>query len=258
MRWLLTLLLICGGSRSLFAQDLVESTEQVLSSNSFPWYDSATKGAKPLPFDVRPEIRSGDRQTIPPYVPKPKQAQAAGSATSGAVESLDFLFWVFLAIILIAILALLVWTFLRLEAKSQQSIRSSASRSLAESIEQLPFQVEESSGDFRKLAQRAYESGNYRKAIIHLYSHVLVVLDQANLIRLRKGKTNRQYLRELGTHVSLVSYFQLTMESFESVFFGDHEINRQDFEQYWLQLPSFQAEVEQKLALARREVTIDS
>lgn len=230
------------------------SVEEILSSKSFPWYDAETRGAKPLPFADRPAIRSEDRNSIPQFTPRanPQRAATGVAGPSGAQgESMSFLFWLGLAIVLLSILVLLVWAFLKLESKTQQSARLSSGRSLAESIEQLPFQVDENSGDFRTLAERAYEARNYRKAIIHLYSHVLVVLDQAHLIRLKKGKTNRQYLRELTPQSNLVGYFQQTMESFESVFFGDHEIGRAGFEHCWKQLPSFQAEIERQLVQAR-------
>ena len=47
-------------------------------------------------------------------------------------------------------------------------------------------------------ARRHYQAGNYGAAIVYLFSFQLVQLDQRQIIRLAKGKTNRQYLREVG------------------------------------------------------------
>jgi len=99
--------------------------------------------------------------------------------------------------------------------------------------------LETTSGDFRQLAQNAYASGDYRSAITYLFSHVLVSLDQRGLIRLRKGKTNRQYLSELRRHRSLADYYQHVMVPFEAAFFGNHDLEKKQFESCWNQLDSF-------------------
>ena len=120
-------------------------------------------------------------------------------------------------------------------------------RSLQESIQQLPFQVDVASGDFHQLAQQAYRSGDYHRAIMMLFSHVLVSLDQKGFVRLRKGKTNRQYLRELKGYTALPDYFGSVMIPFEAAFFGDHQLEKRDFEECWNGLPSFQNGLGQKV-----------
>ena len=47
-------------------------------------------------------------------------------------------------------------------------------------------------------ARRHYQAGNYGAAIVYLFSFQLVQLDRRQIIQLAKGKTNRQYLREVG------------------------------------------------------------
>jgi hypothetical protein len=81
--------------------------------------------------------------------------------------------------------------------------------------------------------------------MIYLFSHVLVSLDQKGHIRLRKGKTNRQYLRELRPYRPLANFYQRVMVPFEATFFGDHELEKQDFENCWIQLDQFQTDVDQ-------------
>jgi hypothetical protein len=231
------------------AQSTNDAVEKVLSSDSFPWYDASSQRVKPLPFAGRPKSRTDGRDQIPPYVPRNPGGNPGAAA---AAEGLSWIFWIGLAIALAGIFAILVWAFLKLEAKNRQSSAATSRRSLAQSIEQLPFQIDTETGDFQSLAKRAYEAGNYRQATILLFSHILVTLDQANLIRLRKGKTNRQYLNELLNRATLSEFFLGVMESFESVFFGDHDISRTDFELSWNRLPEFTNAVNDSLSQTER------
>jgi len=113
-------------------------------------------------------------------------------------------------------------------------------RSIAESIRHLPFEMDVAKGDFRQQAQAAYQAGDFRKALIFLFSHVLVTLDQAKLVRLKKGKTNRQYLRELSDRPPLVGYYGDVMVPFEQTFFGDYPITKTVFDDCWKGLDDFQ------------------
>jgi len=111
-------------------------------------------------------------------------------------------------------------------------------------VEALPFHLRKPTGDFLAEAQRLYEAGNFSEAVIYLYSHLLVQLDRHHVIRLTKGKTNRQYLREARTRPLLREILDRTMIPFEDVFFGHHELSREQFEQCWRRLSEFQAELE--------------
>ena len=93
--------------------------------------------------------------------------------------------------------------------------------------------------DLRGEAERNYREGNYREAIVYLYSYLLVQLDRRQVIRLTKGKTNRQYLREVRQRPELVPIFEPTMIAFEDVFFGDHPLSRGEFEKCWDRLDEF-------------------
>lgn len=234
-----------------WAQAEDDAAEKVLSSDLFPWYDAESRTVRSLPLKPRPASSSAERSLIPPHVPP------AGGSNTGlwnqSSQLLNWIFWTGLAVALLALFALLAWAFFRLEAKNRRSTAATTRRSLAQSIEQLPFQIDVGTGDFQALAKRAYEAGSYRQATILLFSHVLVTLDQANLIRLRKGKTNRQYFAELISHRLLSAYYGRIMESFESVFFGDHDISRADFESSWNRLPEFSQAVHEKL-LQNRQV----
>jgi hypothetical protein len=65
---------------------------------------------------------------------------------------------------------------------------------------------------------------------------------------LARGKTNRMYLRELRQQPQLKSILELTMTAFEDVFFGNHNLSREEFEACWRQLDDFHKHVEQVAA----------
>ena len=68
----------------------------------------------------------------------------------------------------------------------------------------------------------------------------LVELDKQGLIRLTKGKTNRQYLREVAAIDELRQILQRTMIAFEDVFFGNKDLTRAAFEECWRELDVFE------------------
>ena len=213
---------------SLAAQDL----------QSMPWTDQDSGELTPLGLEERPTALTRDRSSIP-KVP----------STSNWNWNWSWLGWVviygLLVLGIILLLALIIWVLLnsRVEIASGNDDFSRPDRSLAESIRHLPFEMDVTQGDFRQQAQTAYQAGDFRKALIFLFSHVLVTLDQEKLVRLKKGKTNRQYLRELSPSPPLVGYYGDVMIPFEQTFFGDYPITKDVFEQCWQGLNEFQDSV---------------
>jgi len=121
-------------------------------------------------------------------------------------------------------------------------------------VEELPFDVKPPQESLLAEARRQAEAGRVDRAIIYLYSHMLVELDKHNFIRLAKGKTNRQYLaevRRLGPNRRTLSdLLHFAMVAFEDTFFGRHPLERARFQECWDRLPAFQEQ------LARSEETI--
>jgi hypothetical protein len=229
-----------------FSQNDMETAPEVFSQRSYPWYDQESDRARPLELGERTAPKSADRNNI--RLSKPTGNTSGGGGRGGgggsAATGLSAIAWIGVAVLIGALAALLVWAFFKIESRSRRNLTSSQQRTLAESIEHLPFQIDENSGDFRALADRAGQAGDYRKAIVFLFSHVLVTLDQNHLIRLRNGKTNRQYLAELKHQRSLGDFYQNVMEPFESVFFGDHDLTREAFAHCWRGLEQFQNDVD--------------
>lgn len=115
----------------------------------------------------------------------------------------------------------------------------------ADRIEALPFPMQTEKLDLLAEARRYGRQGDFGRAIICLYSFQLVQLDRQQRIRLTKGKTNRQYLREVGPGKPLCRLLEQTMVAFEDVFFGSHTIDRVRFESCWSRLDEFRSLAEQ-------------
>ena len=116
----------------------------------------------------------------------------------------------------------------------------------AQRIEALPYPVPRTDLPLLDQARNFYRAGNYASAVIYLFGHQLVQLDQRQFIRLAKGKTNRQYLREIGQVEVLRQLVGQTLVAFEDVFFGHHDIERQRFEACWSRMPEFESLLERE------------
>jgi hypothetical protein len=112
-----------------------------------------------------------------------------------------------------------------------------------ERIESLPFPVRAARSDLLAAARQCYQQGDYGEASKYLFSYELVQLDKHRIIRLARGKTNRQYVREIGASGGLRPLVVQTMIVFEDFFFGNHTIDRAQFESCWSRLAQFEAHV---------------
>jgi hypothetical protein len=166
------------------------------------------------------------------------------------VNALQLVTWLLIAIALSVLIWLLVRIYKRREASGQTAagVDQDGAASRKARIEALPFPVRRNVDDLLQEARRHYENGNFNEAIVYLFSHVLVELDRRQLIRLAKGKTNRQYLREIAALADLKRLVEETMITFEDAFFGHHRIARERFEWCWMQLPQFNQMLEQPAA----------
>ncbi|MBN2577428.1 MAG: DUF4129 domain-containing protein [Pirellulales bacterium] len=154
-------------------------------------------------------------------------------------EIVQWLAWIALAVALIAIVYVLVRMYLRRLKEPKPSAAGAAEDPAArQRIDALPFSAAGWS-DLLGEARRLYEAGDYDRAIVFLFSFQLVQLDRRQLIRLARGKTNRQYLRELGSRASLRALLTRTMVCFEDVFFGHRTLDRTRFDSCWTKLDEF-------------------
>jgi hypothetical protein len=189
---------------------------------SYPWYDAQQDSLQPITIPKEP----------PPLPP-------SDHSSSGLGGLLQVLAWTVLAVALVALAYLLLRIFLtrRREERPPPDVVKDGD---AAGVESLPFPVAAVRGDLLAEARRHYQAGNYGAAIVYLFSFQLLQLDKRQIIRLARGKTNRQYLREVGRRAVLLKLLEQTMVAFEDVFFGNRQLPRERFESCWMRLDEFE------------------
>ncbi|HEV3021609.1 MAG TPA: DUF4129 domain-containing protein [Pirellulales bacterium] len=226
---LFALSLLCGAAPcAAWAEpdDGVEEARQALGSSwRFPWYDGS-----------QDDLRRVNVRTPWNWTWKPK------SGSPFNLSWLQIVILVVAALLLAGLAYLLIKAYLDREdlaGDEQAGLRKFDAADDAARIEALPFRLRRGALDLLEEARRHYAAGNYSEAVIYLFSHELVELDRGRMIRLAKGKTNRQYLRELAVRPTLKQLLEQTMVAFEDVFFGNYALQRQRFEACWRRLDEF-------------------
>jgi hypothetical protein len=183
-----------------------------------PWYDADRDSLRPI------ELRAA-RQAAP---------EASGSSL------LRYAAWGALAALLL-LMIVLGYLAVRHYIPGDSAVdREQIAISNRAAVEALPFMLGRSADDLLGQARRHYEMGNYNEAIVYLFSYELVELDRFAYVRLARGKTNRQYVRETSRAEPLRALLERTMVAFEGVFFGGHELERPVFEACWSELAHFE------------------
>lgn len=190
------------------------------------------------------DVSDRDQSVKAPEVSAPSQ----GNGFSNIIgDFFQFIVGAWLYIVLVIVLLmigfLLAYVILNMRGPSgfrrtQEIAASTAERDQAK-ITDLPFEIEQSTLGLLEQAGVFRSRGEYSKAIVYLFSHVLVELDAAGHIRLARGKTNRIYLRELGSRETERKFTSYLVRWFEHVFFGKHEMDPEVFEKIWSQIPAF-------------------
>jgi len=220
--------------------DPVELGQRALDSGiDYPWYDPATDRARQV--DVK--------RAKPPAVAKkwekwPLEAGAErdwGDWSEYFAEILEVLAWILVGAVLIwGLWYLFRSLLLREQALAQDHAVTDYEQSTR--VTQLPFPVpiRDPQADFLAEARRHYDAGSYGEAAVYLFSYQLLQLDRHGWIRLMKGKTNRQYVRELQGAVPLSQLLTGSMLVFEDFFFGNHPVEKDRFESLWQRMDDFQ------------------
>ena len=239
----LFLLAPCAAAESESDEAVEDARESLGSRGAFPWYDREADAPRPLRLKT---VEDDSENRASNWQPAP------ATGTTARPPNLSWLGRIFQIMGISALVALLVLAvvFITRAFLSGEVMETAGSKVVetghdVDRVEHLPFQLRKPTGDFFSEARRLYEAGDYSQAILYLYSHFLVQLDRQHVIRLAKGKTNRQYLRETRSRPVLHQILEITMVSFEDVFFGHHKISREQFEASWNRLSEFEAELTQ-------------
>ncbi|MFT5523864.1 MAG: hypothetical protein ACI9HK_001813, partial [Pirellulaceae bacterium] len=229
------------------ADDGVEEAGEALRYSNYPWYDSESDSLDRIdvdPVDEPYSNRESDWLAAKTNPAPPRR----GTRTMPSIGWATRLFQIFvyggLILLATALLALLIWAVLRNGKTTWETQYEDVYESDEARVESLPFQVRKPHANLLEEANRLYQAGKYGEAIVYYYSYLLVELDKSHVIRLTKGKTNRQYLWEAEQRPELSRILESTMIRFEDVFFGDHELHREQFESCWEHRNEFQQQLE--------------
>lgn len=228
-------------------QQAIEAAREALrKKENFPWYDPKTDSLRRI--DVQPpehsaRFRDSTWQAQPPKPPS--------GGWSFVLTLLKWLIYFVCGGILIFLIYLLYRAFVDRQpfaVDDRGPLDLDGQRTEQDLIENLPFDVKQPNTNLLAEARRLYEEGKYAEAIVYLFSYQLVQLDQHHMIRLTRGKTNRQYLREVGRRNRIHPILERTMIAFEDVFFGHYPLEKDRFEACWDKLDEFHDRLQQGMA----------
>lgn len=221
-----------------------EVVESLDAMGNLPWYDRESGGVAPIKVEPRVDDSVNRDSRWLPKPPKPaanpaNPANPAGSGGSsstlpGAISGMEILGWVVVGGLMMLVVGLLVFTFLRMEGSETGSAAGGSAPEEREQdfktrLEKLPVEVRRPSGDLLEEADRLAAAGQIDEAIIYLFGHRLLQLDRHHVIRLARGKTNRQYLAEMVGRNELRSIMRETVDVFEASYFGRYSVTSERF-----------------------------
>lgn len=233
---LLIQLCLLGAHGSAGAESLPPSLRHV------PWYDADRQELRPVhvspsrepraPSDWEKSLLADDNSST--------EMPHDGTSTAGALSLTQIAGYAAIVLALGTIVVALAWyAGNRFSAGRQPPLEPS---SIAPVIfEVLPQQIPVPKSDLLTEAKRCYELGDFGLAMAYFYSYQLVELDRHGWLRLARGKTTRQYLREIARHAQAHALLRSSARMFEAFFFGQHAPDRQQFDLCWQQRDAFQA-----------------
>jgi hypothetical protein len=81
-------------------------------------------------------------------------------------------------------------------------------------------------------AQSLSRGGDYRSAVRYLYLSSLLLLDERDILRYDRSKTNREYLRSVSNSPELAKPLSEVIEVFDDVWYGYHSLGEDSFRHY--------------------------
>lgn len=219
------------------AAAIEDARRALLRAGRVPWYDAQRDTLRPLPIQpAPPPTRAG-------AAPAPPQSRSSSRTPPWLGPLLQGLGLCVLAGAVCLVAVAMVTAFLRREQQETPTRKAITSRRAADRVASLPLPLYASVADLLAEARRLADEGRFSEAIVYLFSYELLLLDQHQLLRLVRGKTNRQYLRELRDRPALAAILERTMQTFEAAFFGHKTIPHTTFAACWQDLEALHAEL---------------
>jgi hypothetical protein len=212
------------------------------------WYDEELE--KVVPVKVKPIVDDSlNRQSR--WLPKAQRVAAPQSTAGGGggngffgsgLTLVNVLGWILLIAILGLAIGGLAYALSKAEIDGNRNSRPVGHRrsdlpdeQTIQRMKHLPSELRRTDVNLRSEAQRLQGDGHYDQAIILLFGHQLLLLDQVGVLRLNRGKTNRKYVRETrAVDPEAAPLLGGTVTAFERSYFGRHLISHDEFDQLWL------------------------
>lgn len=156
---------------------------------------------------------------------------------------LQTLAWTAVLILLIAVLVMVVKHFKRSPLEEEDEGAEYLTPDLEDeniSAEDLPVD------EWVALAMEMFQNGDVRLAVRALFLSGLAFLGEQRFLQIRRFKSNREYLRELGRRAhgdtELNQAFEWSVNEFESIWYGNHEATSRLYEAFQENLQTIKRE----------------
>ena len=214
-------------------------TREALREGKYPWYDSRTDRVQPI-WPVRISWIEWLGHRIDSFFRRIGRyfdgLPFRGSGPSVAGNSIGTI--LFLA----ALAAFFVCIFMLWIGRERGAARGEAERTrlgTAARLGDLPEGLRPGDSDPWAEAKRRRAAGDLAGAVVYLFAHQLLTLDQMGLIRLAPGRTGRHYLQGLRDR-ELIDCVGATLRLFEDVYYGCRAPTAEAFESVWSRAQVFQ------------------
>ena len=214
--------------------------QDALRSRSYPWYDPDADRLRPVwPARASWLKRLLDRleQAFKSILRFMKWLNFGTGGNSPIVG--NSIATVLLLAALTAVFAVLVYLWARRDWMAVAGRSQTARLGSVARLDQLPEGIRPGSDDPWAEALRRRAAGDLAGAIVCLFAHQLLCLDQLGLIRLGPGRTGRQYVHGLRDR-QLVDSIDDTLKLFEQVYYGNQVPAAPAFELAWSRAQEFE------------------
>ena len=209
------------------------------------WYSSEKRALVPVTPISRNSIDASDRldRIASSNSTKTKDYSWMTEFFEGLLEFFRNTWHIVLIVVIVAAVTLVIFLLARIqnlvEAPNRQLSGATSVATQQRKVTDLPFELDSPDIPLFQLVEQYRASGDYSKAIVYLYSLMLIELDAVGLIRLAKGTTNWTYLRELTPRQHENAFATKVVYWFEHVFFGKQNMDAHAFESLWATFPQF-------------------
>ena len=204
--------------------DGVKRTRDRLRSRS-EWRQLRRQTRDKAPED--PDKRGCNDSDEPESRERPKEQSGACAGLSQAFSGITF---VLMGLAIALLVGLLIWGIAKLWGdKDDDDDEADFGPEVVDAAMPATPPGEKPASVYLKRALAMAEAGDYKGAIRQLLLGAMSWTERKNLIRFRKGLTNRDYLRALYRRQTQHRGMQAVVEEFEKVYFGRREASAERF-----------------------------